>query len=287
MRLALISCPYSMGHRDVGTGSGPGALLAADAEGALRKAGHDVTATTVEFAGPVQHELGAAFEVNRLLAGAVREAMGRGAFPLVLAGNCNHCLGTLGGLGLAEIGIVWFDAHGDFHSPETTTSGLFEGMPLNVATGNSWRAVAATIPGFRSVRERDVALIGVREIDKGEDDILDNSAVTVTHYETLRDAGVKSALAAPLDGLSSRVRDIYLHVDIDVFAPEVTVANQFQPPGGLGIEALFDALTMVGDRFQIRGATLASYDADADREGTGIGVGTDVLENIADIGWGP
>ena len=125
------------------------------------------------------------------------------------------------------------------------------------------------------------------EIDKGEDDILDSSAVTVTHYETLRDAGVKSALAAPLDGLSSRVRDIYLHVDIDVLAPEVTVANQFQPPGGLGIEALIDALTMVGDRFQIRGATLASYDADADREGKGIGVGMHVLENIADIGWGP
>ena len=287
MRITLVSSPYDLGHRDIGMGAGPTRLVKDGAEQVLRDAGHDVTVVTVNATDAPAHEIGATFLVNRLIADAVRAAVASGRFPIVLGGNCNVCLGAIGGLGLPELAVAWFDAHGDYHSPNTTGSGFFDGMALHIATGDSWGKLASTIPGFRPVAPRNVILTGVRDLDAEEEDLLDDSAVAVCDDAALREGGVRAALAPFLDAVASRTRDLYLHVDPDVLDPTVAAINTFQPGGGLRLEELREALDMIGDRFQVRAAAVASYSPAVDRGGTGLQAGLEVLQAFGDIGWGP
>ena len=105
-QIELILVPYHLGHVDAGMGAGPAQLLSHGAEAAARAHGHRVSVSRVEAADLPTHEIGAAIAVNRCLARLVRQAVERDAFPLVLAGNCNSCLGTLAGLGVTDIGIT-------------------------------------------------------------------------------------------------------------------------------------------------------------------------------------
>jgi arginase len=287
VNITLISSPYHLGHRDVGMGAGPMAFVDAGVGAMLRDAGHEATVSVIEPIEAVAHEIGAVFHLNTVLAHAVQESVRSGAFPIVLGGNCNTCLGTLGGLGLAEAAIVWFDAHGDFHTPETTASGFFDGMALTIATGSSWHGMANAIPGFRPVAERNVVLAGVSDLDETEEDALEDSAVTVCGYRNIRSSDITAALAPALDAVSSRVRDCYLHVDLDVLDRSVGPINQFQADEGLRLEELLEALELIGDRFQVRAAAVTAYDPAFDPEGRGLSAGLEVVKAFGEIGWGP
>jgi arginase family enzyme len=81
-------------------------------------------------------------------------------FPLVLAGNCNTAVGTLSGADPEGLGVVWFDAHGDFNTPETTTTGFIDGMGLAIAVGHCWKAMARGVSGFSPVLEENVVIGG-------------------------------------------------------------------------------------------------------------------------------
>ena len=67
----------------------------------------------------------------------------------MLAGNCNTALGSVAGLDhLDRTGVVWFDAHGDFNTPETTVTGSFDGMALAMLTGRCWTGLYIACPAF-------------------------------------------------------------------------------------------------------------------------------------------
>jgi len=93
--------------------------------------------TTVRHEREPTAEVATAFELHGLVSNQVRRALGEGEFPLVLSGNCNiAAVGTLSGGGSYDLGVVWFDAHGEFNTPETTTTGFIDGMGLAIAVGH-------------------------------------------------------------------------------------------------------------------------------------------------------
>ena len=147
MDLTLISVPYDSALRGVRMGAGPERLIGAGLPGRLEALGHTVRLETVEHEAEPPTEIRTGFELMRGVAAQVSAAVRAGRFPIVLSGNCNTAVGTIGGLG-GGVGIVWLDAHGDFHTPETTTGGFLDGTGLATATGRCWRALAATVPGF-------------------------------------------------------------------------------------------------------------------------------------------
>ena len=83
------------------------------------------------------------------------------------------------------------------------------------------------------------------------------------------------------------MRDVYVHVDLDVLDPKAAAINGYQPPGGFQVSQLVDALEMVGQRFQVRAAALASYDPAFDPDGNSLNAGLEVLKTFGEIGWGP
>ena len=263
MEIQILAVPYDSGHRGLRMGAGPEALLRAGLVEALRSDGHTVHVRMAELdPDKWQAEIQSGFELMRMLAGAVREARDGGRFPIVLAGNCNTAVGTLAGLGASTTGVAWFDAHADFNTPETTTSGFLDGTAVAIITGRCWSQLAATVPGFSPIADDRICLIGTRDIDSLESALLDDSALTVVSPRRL-----KEVLPRALASIGEHVDEIYVHLDLDALDVGVASANTFAVSGGLTLEDMDFALSRIGDGFRITGAALTAYDPEADADG--------------------
>ena len=198
-------------------GAGPLRLMRDPAlEAQLRGAGWEVKSETIEAPDPGQPELVRIVEGDRRLSRRVQAAVGGGAFPLVFAGNCNSCLGTVAGLDRAggALGVVWFDAHADFDTPDRSL-GFFDGMGLAILTGNGWELLRSSIPGFAPVQESDVVLVGVRDLEAHQRVPLAESALRRLPGASFTPDDLAEALA----DLRTRAARVYLHIDLDVLDP--------------------------------------------------------------------
>ncbi len=266
--LRAILVPYDSGRRGFRMGRGPEHLLENGLEEALRRARLAVRPVVLELGDAPPLEVAAAFALNKRIAEEARAASGAGESPLVLSGNCNACVGTVAGVGAEGLGILWFDAHADFNTPETTTSGFVDGMGLAIAVGDCWGSMAATIPGFVPVDAANVVLVGARDVQPAEQERLDEAGIGVVAGGPAGDRRWYEGLGAALDGLRTRVARVYVHLDLDVLDPEkVGKANGFAVPGGLTRGELEEALVMIRERFRVAAVGVASYDPGLDEEG--------------------
>ena len=248
-------------------GRGPEHLLHNGLLETLRARDLDVRVTVVESEDDFPAEVATGFELSGLVSDEVREAAQATEFPLVLSGNCAISVGTIAGL-RGDLGVVWFDAHADFNTPETTTSGFSDGMGAAMAVGHCWGAMAAGIPGFAPLPESNLLFVGTRDVGEAERRRLDESEATVVGARPIREGGVQGALGPALDALRGRVECVYVHLDLDVLDPgEVGPANGYAVAGGLSRGEVEEALALIGERFFVEAAGIASYDPSLDREG--------------------
>jgi arginase len=172
------------------------------------------------------------------VARAVAADAGRGGRPVVLTGDCAISLGVVAGLQRAgaDPAIVWFDAHGDVQTPETTASGYLGGMPLRLLAGYRPELIAARL-GLRPVPEHRIVLAGARDLDPPEVTFLAGAAIRRREVADLATGG----LAA--DGLPAG--PLYVHVDLDVIDAAALPGLRYPVPGGPDAARLADALRML------------------------------------------
>lgn len=280
MKIQLFQVPYDSGHRGLRMGRGPEYFVQHRVDEMLRAHGWTVAIETVEAQRPFRTEIYTAFELCQQLAQRVRAAKEQGALPLVLSGNCNSCLGTLAGLDTHLLGIIWFDAHGDFNTPETTTGGFLDGMALTTATGRCWTKLTKTIPGFAEMPDNHVLMVGARQFDPGEQELLELSQVKLVRGERIREGGLQESLIQALAELRSRVQRVYLHIDLDVLDSQVGRANSYAEPNGLSVQEMEQAITLISQQFVIAAAALTAYDPASDPDGTIFRAGTRLMEHV-------
>jgi arginase len=248
-RPTLIEVPYHLGRPHVGLGKGVPVL-------SETLAGEASDVVSVDPGPEAPNEVAASMAVIRALAHTVRGVVADGGFPFVLAGNCNSSLGTVAGIG-GKLGVVWFDAHADFNTPDTTPTGFFDGFGLAMLTGSGWRVLRESVEGLHPIPEEHVVLAGARDIDPKEQERLEASRVRAVDV---------ADLAPALDDLRTRVDSVYLHVDLDVLDPSVGRANSLTVDGGPQLDELADAFDLVAARFDVRAAALTAYEPDFDPE---------------------
>ncbi len=263
--IRIFAVPYDCGVRGTRMGAGPQGLLDGGLERHLRAAGHAVETRWIEAPEP-PHGLGAetqlAFGIVARLATDVAAARGAGAFPLVLGGPCYSAIGMASGLGPSRTGVIWFDAHGDFNTPDTTPSGHMDGMGLAVLTGRGWQGLAATVPGFEPLPDRQLLWLGVRDLDPLERRLMESSEAS-----WLTPGELPGGLDPALERLREQVDRLYVHIDPDVLDESEGTANFLSGPGGLALDDMLAMLRRIAERFSIAGVTFASYQPELDRDG--------------------
>ena len=261
----LIAVPYDSARRGERMGAGP-LVLAPALDERLRAAGRDVR--TVFIDAPAESwraEIRTAFELARGVSAAVRDARAAGAFPLVLSGNCGPAaIGSVAGLETPPA-VCWFDAHGDFNTPDTTTGGFLDGMPLATLTGHCWPELARGIAGLRPIEERTAVLIGARDLDPLESARLDASAIG-----RVSSARVREDLARVLAPLAEVRRQTYVHLDLDVMDPSEGRVNLYAAPGGLSRDDVAWAIERIAAAMPPAVAALTSFDPSADPSGRAL-----------------
>lgn len=181
------------------------------------------------------------------IADAVAPARRVGKAILMTGGNCQHVTGVLGGLQdahgpTARIGLVWFDAHGDFNTPKTTLSGSLGGMPVAVCAGlalPTWREtshVAAPLPTNR------IVMADVRNLDPAEEQLIRATDIIVAGQGP---AGIGEELKQAVTELSDRVDMIYLHIDADILDEAFVPNHGTKEPNGPDMAQVLGAIDAV------------------------------------------
>jgi arginase len=280
MQIQLLQVPYDSGLRSARMGCGPAYFVQHGVDELLRARGWTVEVETIESQRPFPSEITTSLEVSYRLAKRVQAAKEQGAFPLVLAGNCNSSLGGIAGVGPTDLGVIWFDAHSDFRTPETTVGGMFDSMGLAMLTGQCWRRATSYITGFAPIPINRVLLVGPRQLEPDDQEQLEQAQVPLVRGEQIRASGLAENLAGALHALRARVQRVYVHLDLDVLDPEVGTANTFAEPGGLFIEEMEQALALIAQQFVIVGAAFTAYDPAADPEERIFHAGAHLMEYL-------
>jgi len=260
MNIATILVPYDSARYGERMGRGPRHLLDTAVHATLTRLGHTVRVEEITVSDPHPAEIKTAFSLFREVAARVRDCLRDGWFPLVLSGNCNLAVGTVTGCGCATTSVVWFDAHGEATTPDTTTSGFLDGMGISILTGQCFHALARSIPDFEPVPGAHIHLLGARDLEPAETELLTR-------------IGVGRAPAVP-------ATPFYLHLDLDVLDPAEAVTNPWPTPGGMTVTSVIDTIKDARARRTLKALGIASFDPAADNDGRGARAVARILESI-------
>jgi arginase len=272
VKVSVLMVPYDSGHCRARMARGPERIMQLGLRPWLSSLGHQLFSEEILTSDPYPAEIKTAFALCGQVAERVRSLRSQGYFPVVLSGNCNTAVGTISGCGCRNTAVVWFDAHGESTTPETTTSGFLDGMAIAILSGQCWRRLALTIPGFEAVSARRITLVGSRDIEPEESTLLDR--IGVTRVTAIADLKVRlEAVARSCDG-------VYVHVDLDVLDREVAVANQWASGSGLSVETLIEAVKLIQGHATIKALGIASYDPEYDTDDRALSASTSIMRSV-------
>lgn len=186
----------------------------------------------------------------------VEKAVRAGSRPVSICGDCCATIGVVAGLQRAgmEPSLMWFDAHGDFNTWETTPSGFLGGMPLAMLVGRGEQIMVNTV-GLQSVSEEKIILTDGRHLDPEERQLIKGSEVRhLTDVKSLTDYGLP---AGPW----------YVHFDVDIVNPIDVAAVSYPASGGpraSELAAVFDYLANTG---QVAAVSMSTWNPNLDEEG--------------------
>jgi arginase len=172
--------------------------------------------------------------------------------------------------------ILWFDAHGDYNTPGTTTTGFLDGMGLNILAGNAFQAASQRIPGFRPIQPVNIVHVGGRDFDPEESDLMRKSGMVMIAPDEVLNTGIQRGL----DALRPRAKRLHIHFDFDVLHPSMGKANPFPTPGGVWVEEVTTAIRAARAQLSVVSASLAAYEPAVDPEGKMIPVAAAVLDAL-------
>lgn len=272
----VIVVPWDSGRRAWRMGAGPLHLMERGLRERLAALGLDAHVTVVDPQGLPANDPTSAFAIGDEIARHVQRARAHRRFPLVLAGNCSSALGTVAGMGATSAGVVWFDAHGDFNTPETSTSGFLDGMALAMLTGRCALDRTAGISNFRVVPDEAVVHAGARDLDDAERPALERSGVRVV----APGSAISEQLAAAVEGWPDAVVEAYVHVDLDVLDADEATVNEYAAAGGITLPDLLACIDAVATHVPIGAAALTALDPVADADGRATAAAFAVIEQL-------
>lgn len=241
----LIGAPIDEGQRRPGCLMGPAAYRVAGLAAAIRDLGHGVQdwgdlalpeLRDVACPNPAVHSLAEVVGWTEVLADKVEDALAGGGLPVVMGGDHSLALGSVAGAAAharragRPLFLLWLDAHSDFHTPMTTTSGNLHGTPVAYIAGrgdfDAFPPFPAPIPASR------MCLYGIRSVDPAEHSALLEHDIAITDMRVLDEHGIVAPLRAFLERVEAEQGMLHVSLDVDFLDPSIAPAVGTTVPGG-------------------------------------------------------
>jgi arginase len=284
--IEIIGIPVDLGAGRRGVDMGPSAIRIADLEPRLESLGHKVSDFgDIDVVIPETQKVGAGklrYKAPILAAcdslrKEVERSLGEGKLPLVLGGDHSIAIGSVSGTSNhfakqgENIGLIWFDAHGDANTPETTPSGNIHGMSLAVLLGLGDPDLVNLGGRSPKVLPSNTVLIGCRDLDSGERTTLKKMGTTVYTMRDIDERGMRDVVDEAIALASNDTAGIHLSFDLDVVDPEDAPGTGTPVWGGITYREAHLAMEMLADRAQIVAVDLVEVNPVLDSQNmTGI-----------------
>jgi len=264
MEIHIIGVPLDLGAGRRGVDMGPSAIRYAGLSDRLQAIGHtvrDLGNLSVALSSsmpdlsfykeqPSSHIkwLQEVRDANRHLYDKLNEILVEESFPLVLGGDHSIAIGSLAAhrKHKKRLGVIWFDAHGDVNTPETTPSGNIHGMPLAVALGYGEPSLTA-IGESPYVYPEDVVLIGIRDLDPGEKVFLRKLGIRVFTMHDIDRYGMRRVMEEALDVVTRHTDGVHLSFDLDALDPLYAPGVGTPVAGGVSYREAHLAMEMMAE----------------------------------------
>ncbi|AQU77951.1 MULTISPECIES: arginase [Planococcus] len=261
LTISIIGVPMDHGQNRRGVDMGPSAIRYAGVVDRIEELGHTVTdegdIQIGQADGSVDtstnlRNLKAITEATETLGDKVFEVAQAGNFPLVLGGDHSIAIGTLAGISERHenLGVIWYDAHADMNTSDTSPSGNIHGMPLAASFGHGHEKLT-NIRGYSpKVKPENIVIIGARSVDPGERELIKEHGIRVYSMHEIDKMGMHAVIEDSIRYLKEERKTdaVHLSLDLDGIDPMYTPGVGTPVPGGisyreshLAMEMLYDA----------------------------------------------
>lgn len=261
--IEIIGAPSAFGQRKLGVNLGPDAMRYAGLIERVEDIGHTVIdqgninapAIDMKKYKSEQGGLRNLEEVTKFcedLCVKVDEVVQKGNYPVVIGGDHSIAMGTISGIAkhYNNLGVIWYDAHGDLNIDESSPSGNIHGMPLRALIGDGHENLV-NIGGYKNkVKTENIVLIGMRDLDEGEKAYIKEVGIKTYTMAEIDRLGIQKVIEESLAYLE-KCDGIHLSLDVDALDPVETPGTGTTVPGGITYRESHFALELLHDSDKI------------------------------------
>lgn len=229
-KISVIGVPMDLGQGRRGVDMGPSAMRYANAIERIERLGYDVqdlgdlSIPTLAERIPNELNLNCLEEVtavNEELAQKITTILEEGRFPLVFGGDHSIAIGTLAGAAKYKnnIGVIWYDAHGDLNTGETSPSGNIHGMPLAVGLGIGHERLTNILGFSPKIKPDNIVIVGARDLDPGEKKLIKEMGIKVFTMHEIDRLGMTHVMEEAIKHASNGTDGVHLSLDLDGLDP--------------------------------------------------------------------
>lgn len=192
-------------------------------------------------------------DTNRHLFTMVSESLRNGGFPLVLGGDHSIAAGSVPAAAqyYGELGLIWIDAHGDFHDEHSTPSGNMHGMPFSAVCGYGPCCMGDYGDGTVFVQAKHAVQIGGRDMEPEERARMRRAGVTVFSMSEIDKQGMAAVMEQAIHIAAAGTAGIHVSFDIDAVTPQEAPGVGTPVHSGLTVREAFLAAEMLAESQQV------------------------------------
>lgn len=293
--VTVIGVPLDLGAGRRGVDMGPSAFRVADIHQRVRELGYDVKdegdvevhiAETREPGDPRLKYLEEIRGTCETLRDRVRDVAALGSIPVLLGGDHSLAMGSIAGMSAfhrehgRKIGLIWFDAHADANTADSTPSGNIHGMPLAVALGIGDPSLTGLSGPPPMVDGARAALVGIRDVDPGERANVKASGVGAFTMRDIDERGMRTVMEEAIQRASFGTAGIHVSFDLDAMDPELAPGVGTPSPGGLSRREAHLAMEMLADTGKVISAEFVEANPILDQRNVTAKLGVELLASL-------
>ena len=290
-KISIIGVPMDLGQLRRGVDMGPSAIRYAGISERLEALQYEV-----EDCGDIEinkkhsvhsentnlKNLKAVAEASNNLAEKVDSVIQSGSFPLVLGGDHSIAIGTLAGVAkhYNNLGVIWYDAHGDLNTAETSPTGNIHGMPLAVSIGLGHDELTGIYGESPKVKPENIIIIGARDLDEGEKALIKEKGIKVYTMHEVDRLGMTQVIEEAIEYLREKTDGVHLSLDLDGLDPNDAPGVGTPVIGGISYRESHLAMEMLAESGLITSAEFVEVNPILDEKNNTASVAVALMASL-------